>query len=758
MRLGQFHKALLLVIRDGFLPQKRLVLEWWAILAFACLLAAFAAHSGWTQRFDNLLLDQAIPKAAPPPSDKILIVEIDERSLAEVGSWPWKRATHGKLIEKISKARPLAISYDVLFIEPGDAAEDKALTKAVSSAGNVVLPFQYQIPGSNGREIDQLLPFAPLSSAASGMGHVGLRFDADGLVRRVDIKGSGNTVPFAHLMEVTKDHGSDSHLPVRSGSTLLPLLPRSSYRTVPAASILQGQVSADFIKGKFVLVGASAQGMADIFPVAASVGSSMPGIEIQANLLNGLLANRFVEEASPTVALAVALVSISILMLAFWHLNPRTNLVLSIGLLTLLLAGAAMLTVFGRYWIAPGPALLGILLLYPLWGWRRLAALNDFVSMETSRLTGFGGNISSSTASRGLDAIALQAMRLRSVIGELTDREEFMNNVIGAAPDAMCVIDDTEKIILANSAAQALFSESLIGKSLPEVMAFEGGFLPKEGSEWTAKNGAVMLVTKSEMTAKSDDPAGMIFCLSDITAIREAERERKEMLEFLSHDMRSPQAAIVSLVDGGSQSVSPHTDLLRRIRKHAIQTLKLTEDFVQLARLDSIKLRADEHNLVELMREAIDENYALAKAKSITISHKEADEFYYVVLDGATIVRALSNLISNAIKYSPVRSTVTCRVWISELQNGSGHRAYCEIVDNGPGLPMERLKDTFGRFGYRDEAQSVGAGLGLAFVKRSVDRNHGNIECYSSASEGTKFTVSFPMTADTVSEVDTASE
>ena len=101
--------------------QKRLVIEWWAIFAFACTLAFFAAQSGWTQRFDNLLLDQAIPLAAAPPSDKILIVEIDERSLAEIGIWPWKRSVHAQLIDEISKARPIAIGYDVLFIEPGEA-------------------------------------------------------------------------------------------------------------------------------------------------------------------------------------------------------------------------------------------------------------------------------------------------------------------------------------------------------------------------------------------------------------------------------------------------------------------------------------------------------------------------------------------------------------------------------------------------------------------------------------------------------------
>ena len=728
--------------RDSFLLQRRLVIEWWAIFVFACSLAFFSAQNGWTQRFDNLLLDLAIPRAAAPASEKILIVEIDERSLAEIGSWPWPRSIHAQLIEKISKGQPRAIGYDVLFIEPGNADDDEALANAIAAAGNVTLPFQYQSPGSNGRAIDQFLPFEPLPAAAAGMGHVGLKFDSDGLVRRVDLKGAGNSrnIPFAHLMEVTKDANRPSQL---GGTVLLPLQPRSSFRTIPASSILQEQVPHDFIRGKFVLVGASAQGMADIFPVAASAGSIMPGVEIQANLLNGLLANRFVHEARPAIASIVALGAITILMLAFWRLNPRANLILSVTLFAALLAGSILLAIFAHYWIAPGPALLGMLVLYPLWGWRRLAALNDFVRSETSRLSSGVGELGDGNAVSGLDAVARQAMRLRSVIGELSDREEFINGVIGAAPDAICVVGEGDKIILANGAAEALFGEELVGKSLSEIMAFSGEFLPNEGSEWSSRNGKVMLVTNSEMAVNAKDDVGKIYCLSDITAIREAEREREEMLEFLSHDMRSPQVAIVNLVDGGEQSGPPPADLLSRIRKHAVQTLKLNEDFVQLARLASVTLNIDEHNLVELAREAMDENFTQAKLKSITLSFNETDEFHYVLVDGATIVRALSNLIGNAIKYSPSGSNVSCSVWADGTRDTPTAQTYCEISDEGPGLPEQRSADPFGRFGYSDETHAIGAGLGLAFVKRAVDKNDGQIECYSSASEGTRFRLAF---------------
>lgn len=725
--------------------RKRLVIEWWAILAFACLLALFANWSDLTDRFDNLLLDQAIPHAAPPPSDRILIVEIDERSLAEIGSWPWKRSIHAQLIEKISKGRPLAIGYDILFVEASEVAEDAQLAGAVSSSGKVILPFQYQIPGANGRAIDKYMPIDPLPSVAAGVGHVGLRFDPDGLVRRVELKGTDDEFPFYHLMEVTQSFVKSrdvTSVSPPSGAALIPLQPRSSYRTVPASSILNDQISPDFINDKIVLVGASAQGMADIFPVANSVGSIMPGIEIQANLLNGLLANQLVKEANGTATQLASFAAIGILMLAFWRLSPRSNLILSIGLLVAILSASALLVVFARYWVAPGPALLGILLLYPLWGWRRLAALNDFVAHETNRLGAF--QPSSIQPSAGLDAVARQAERLRSVIGELTDRQEFIAGVIAAAPDAMCVTDAEERVILANEAAQSLFGEPPVGKSLPELLAFQGRFLNNDMNEWTSKSGTTALITKSATTSgKGGETLGSIYGLADITQIREAERERKEMLEFLSHDMRSPQAAIVSLVDGGQRADTESEDVLPRIRKHAVRTLKLTDDFVQLARLESVELRLDDYDLVELLREAIDANFEASRTRAIRVAREDDGECHYIAVDGALVVRALSNLINNAIKYAPEGSIIRCRLWSARQPDGLDERVFCEISDQGPGLPLQRRADPFGRFGYRDEAQAIGSGLGLAFVKRAVERNGGMIECHSSETEGTRFVINF---------------
>lgn len=725
--------------------QKRLIIEWIVIFLFGCVLSALSISYDWTQKLDNLLIDQAVPLAAPIPSDKIIIVEFDERSLKVVGKWQWKRSIHADLITRISEANPRVIGYDVLFTEPGDAVDDRLLAEAVSNANNVVLPLQFQMPGSDGREIDELRPYTPLAEATAGLGHVSAIFDNDGLVRHVELQRSNEDQPFPHMMEtVAKLYGRSKVQTGRSGKpTLLPLNAKSSFRTVPAASVLNGEVPSSFIKGKIVLVGATAQGLGDNFPVPASVGSVMPGIEMQANLLNGLLVDDFIEETSKPWSFALALSVIVLMMAAFWKLSPKANLALSLAVLALLGFGSIGIAVYLQLWVAPSAAILVVLILYPLWGWRRLAALNDFVSVETLRLAAPNGTVEPKSG-MGFDAIARQALRLRSVIGELAERQDFISGVIGAAPDAICVVDSDGKVTFSNDAAKALFGERLDDPQFVNIFAPEGQVPQGAGIEWKAPNGQAMLVTVSEFS-DAETGASTIFSFANVTEIRKAEYERKEMLEFLSHDMRSPQASIISLIDTPDIGGTNQVGLLPRIRKHAEKTLKLTEDFVQLARLASVEPQFDELNLVDLLQEAIDENYSLARQKSIKIVCENADRPYYIKVDGGIMLRAFSNLLSNSIKYSPEDSEVLCT--IKPMPNGqkSKPKIRCIIADQGPGIPAERLENLFGRFGYRSESGVISAGLGLAFVKNAVEKNAGEISCISSATEGTSFEITFDL-------------
>src|SRR5690606_8100949 len=108
----------------------------------------------------------------------------DEDSLAAFGKWPWPRERHADLLNILAQAGPKAIAFDILLSESGDAQTDAALAEAASNNENLFLPLHFVLPGSNGDEFDIKQPLEPFRQAASGVGHVNLLFDRDGVVRQ----------------------------------------------------------------------------------------------------------------------------------------------------------------------------------------------------------------------------------------------------------------------------------------------------------------------------------------------------------------------------------------------------------------------------------------------------------------------------------------------------------------------------------------------------------------------------------------------
>jgi CHASE2 domain-containing sensor protein/signal transduction histidine kinase len=728
----------------------RLVLEWTLVVLVATVIVILAAASGFTTRFDNLLYDRAAVWRSAPPSDDILIVEIDTASLAALGKWPWTRDIHARLISELSKARPKVIANDILFIEP--SPQDPALATAMRSGTPVVLPLLYTTPGSNGAEQDINEPVEPLKAAAAGLGTVNLIFDEDGLVRRAQLETRTDGRSWPHLMELTYRLSQGRQSPVsrkqtqtsvvdpQDDSILVPMRPAGSFRHVSFSTVLAGEVPAGFLTDKIILIGATADGMGDRYPVAVSAGSTMSGIEIQANLLNALLSNRIIERAPLWASILASLVPIWFLMLGFLRWKPNTNLLASIGLITAVIASSILTAIFFGFWLSPGPALLGLLLVYPLWGWRRLEALNAFVGQVASDLhTEPGLELVPAEKRHGLDSVASRATELSAVIGALRGVRQFMSDVITGFPDAICIVDKELRVTLANRAAEDVLGSQLLGQKLQDLIEVcAPGTLP-DAPEIKDLKGRTFLIRQAQLSQGLGENVGAIVRFVDISRLRADEFEREEMLEFLSHDMRAPQAAILSLTEGVEE-----TDTLRSIRRNARKTLKLADGFVQHARLSSTELVMEETNLAAALAEAIDAVWPQAKRKRIKLDVTGADWEAFMMGDAASLVRALTNLVDNAVKYSPSGSTVTCALVVEAPLTGGTELPHirCSIIDQGTGLPAGRIDNPYLRFGPIG-GERGGAGLGLAYVKQVVDRHGGTIDCISSPEHGTRFTLTF---------------
>lgn len=624
----------------------RLWLEWLLIGLLASIAVFWGEQMGMFERAERLIYDAAAPLHAAPPDDAIVLVAIDNESLAQIGRWPWPRDVHAQVIARLRAAGARAILYDVLFIEP--TPQDAALADAMTGGPPVFLPVVFDIPGTNGAPYAVERPQPALKQAAAGLGIVNLELDSDGRARRVELKARDGAQWLPHLTELgyRAMRGAPSpaytHASAEHPSVYVPFHPTGSFRTISFAHLLNGETPAGLLKGKTVIVGAAAAGLRDDYPVPGSA-ALMPGAEVQANLLSSLLADRFIMPMGRDWVASWSLIPLWLLMLAFWRLSPTQALGLTLALAGVLVAGAIAAVAWTGCWASPVGALIGLAIVYPLWSWRRLSAVSHFIDTQIDTLIAQSALSPALLSAPSGDRIARRTGRLRQIIA---------------------------------------------------------------------------LMQKNAL-------------------------ERQEMLQFLSHDMRGPQAAIIALLESENGKTGPtqQQQTRARIRRYAETTLMLADNFVQLARLESQPAERAPVDLNDAMAQAIDMVWPQAHAEGVTIDRSGIQGAECWVLgEDAALVRAFTNLLANAVQASPRGGVIRCAV-VRE-----GAFALASVSDDGPGLPPERRADPFARFGYSMAASGVrGSGLGLAFVAAAARQCGGEALYAETESGGAHFTLRLPV-------------
>lgn len=720
---------------------RRVLTEWAAVALISTLVVAALAGFSLTTRADNLIHDVAarlFPRAA---SSGILVVAIDDASLAKLGAWPWPRERHATLIERLGGAQPRAILYDVLFTEgAADSAQDAALAKAMTRA-RVYLPV---LAGP-----EPVPPIPILAERTAGTGAVDVHLDADGLVRRAAF-GTVQTPPLAWVL--ASDLAASAPRPI-SPALIRFADPEAGYATVSFASVLAGEVPDAFTKDRIVLVGATAAGLGERFPTPLSGGAAnMPGVELQANVIDNLLGGHLVWEAPRAAVIAVCLAPLWLLLAAFLLAPPRWTLVLGAGLAVLLVA--ASLAAYGLgFWLPPAAGVVGLALVFPLWGWRRLAATSDSLATELTRLKARLAGVEASpivSGDGGGDVLARQIEDISLAIEQVDDLRRFAADALFSLPDATLVLDPHRRVLAANGAARALFGEEVRGRITSDLIA---GLSPRHGPDlesWPPR----LTVPPVELTLadervfemqsvwrldESGAPAGWIVRLADVTLLKSALRHREQALQLLTHDMRSPQTSILALLQGASKE-AVEGGLGGRIAAYARRTLALADGFVRLARAEDAAPRLEEVDISDVLMEAADELWPQSRQRGMTIAQSGLDEPRWVCGDRELLTRVFVNLLSNAVKYGPEGSTVR----LSASATGGG--VEIAVADEGPGFTAEEQAALFGAFSAfeRPQAQTDGVGLGLAFVRTAVTRHGGQVVLRSAPGEGAVFVVSLP--------------
>lgn len=753
--------------------------KWAVFLLTSTVTLAVCVAFSVMDRIDNFLYDAVMRHSQHEPDRRILLVTIDNRSLTEVGAWPWSRSIVAELLEQIAQARPKAILLDLVLTEHSSQASDTRLAEAIARAP-VYLPALFDAPGRNGSAYDIAMPLAELSTAAAGVGHVNLMFDRDGTVRRTyrfygdgihewqqltDLMANGN------LTSAINKANKFVYADTTGVNILQPKQPmlinyaglQGRFPTISASSVIRGEVPATLLKDRMILIGATASALGDAYSTPSSAGDALtPGIEIQANILNSILANDFIISVGAPVLYAFTLAPLLLLHVALRFMKPIATLVTISTLIALILTISLFLLQKMHLWIPPGCALLGIVSIYPYWLWRRLAAASGYMASELKHIEDGEDLLRRPQVElKQVDFVERQIGLLRLKMNGERDIRHFLIDRISQMPDAVMIVEKTGEIILSNAGAVKLLQVFSPGHQLKTANDLLGNLLrTSSGSarpiyfEDIAVSNSVAWSCEVQTSSMqhfnvrvepqwSDGGAliGFVIRIADTNNATAIQGQREELLQLLTHDMRAPQASIIMLLDQANKS-DWNSDLSKRIVTYAKRTLKLADDFVQLSRVQSKQYKFQILNFCDIGKEAVDALAPQASARQIVLNVLIEDDEILVSGDPSLLQRALINLLDNAIKFSPVGSGI--EIVISRTGRDQKKSVACSVIDNGVGIPLAQmgaLYDRFERVSASSASDPGGAGLGLAFVKAVMTRHGGTIHCESREGLGTTFRI-----------------
>ncbi|MCB1744037.1 MAG: CHASE2 domain-containing protein, partial [Gammaproteobacteria bacterium] len=399
--------------------------EFLALLLMALLASTALELSAGLWRLNVLLLDAQLRLWTHEQPEDVVIVGIDENSLRQLGRWPWSRRMHADLLDRLSAAGARVIGFDVLFVEPqqDDMAADRALADAVARSGRVVFPVVPEQTRLGGMLVEQL-PLPEIAAEAAAFGHVDVELDRDGLSRQVYLMaGLGNphwpalALAMVNLVEPERvgrlpgqQRGADrvsatgnalggtsagglsndviGRRWVRDYRVIVPYVgPSGHFKRVSYADVLDGRVPEDVFLNRYVLIGMTASGLADIIPTSISGHASpMPGVEFNANLVEAIRDGRLIEPMPKTLALLLTLLLTIVPLLVYPRLSPRVNLLVVLAVLAGIVVLEAGLLVILNIWFAPATALVCVLVSYPIWAWRRLEGALRYLDAELADL------------------------------------------------------------------------------------------------------------------------------------------------------------------------------------------------------------------------------------------------------------------------------------------------------------------------------------------------------------------------------------
>jgi two-component system phosphate regulon sensor histidine kinase PhoR len=348
--------------------------------------------------------------------------------------------------------------------------------------------------------------------------------------------------------------------------------------------------------------------------------------------------------------------------------------------------------------------------------------------------------------------------RLRDRLDGLTEERDRAGQILDALDDGVLLLDGAGRLLVANPAARSWFGlpddlrpglpvQRVLG--VPQVSELAekaaGAGAPVVGNLTVVFPEPRTLALRAFPLADRGPTGRIVVTMTDITQRRRLEVLRRDFVANASHELKTPVAAVRALAETMLTALPEDPEaghrFAVRIGREAERLDALARDLLDLARVERGTLDVEPVDLVGLAKEMVALLADRAEERRIRLS-TELQPNVAVRGDRDQLGLLLSNLIDNALRYTPAKGTVCVRLDATES------RAVLQVADTGEGIPAAELPRIFERFYRVDKArarQTGGTGLGLAIVRHVAEAHGGTVRVDSELSRGSTFTVTLPV-------------
>ena len=381
----------------------------------------------------------------------------------------------------------------------------------------------------------------------------------------------------------------------------------------------------------------------------------------------------------------------------------------------------------------------------------------------------------------GVLAQEFNSMRddLKDAIELITKEEKKMTAIVNSLAEGLVLVDGNYRVLHINPAAEHLLNVGAhqVGEELTLIVQdITLARALKESEGQISLNETVNLevtldqrgetstlrIVASPFLDEAGAVLGTVYVFDDITREKEIDQMKSDFVSLVSHELRTPMTSIIGFVslilDGKTGPINDkQRRSLVRVQHQAERLADLINDLLDISRIEAgrIQMKQEEISVSEIAEQRIEDISPQADAKSIELRLFASESLPHTIGDQERIGQVFTNLIGNAIKFTPESGKIAVRISANGTLSGKSDKAlHIEVIDTGEGIPIEERERVFNRFhqlGNINTRQEGGSGLGLSIVKSIVESHGGTVwvdDGYEGRGSNFQFTLPIELTKE----------